>query len=88
MIKIGLYVLIMPIVIWSFDSININNIFKKNRVYQARVFYIICILYFINLFFIFSDNFGIFFEIVFLILVLFLLHFFQSKMVFLIFPTE
>ena len=43
MIKIGLYVLIMPIVIWSFDSININNIFKKNRVYQARVFYIICI---------------------------------------------
>ena len=43
MIKIGLYVLIMPIVIWSFDSININNIFKKNRGYQARVFYIICI---------------------------------------------
>ena len=43
MIKIGLYVLIMPIVIWSFDSININNIFKKNRVYQASVFYIICI---------------------------------------------
>ena len=43
MIKIGLYALIMPIVIWSFDSININSIFKKNRVYQARVFYIICI---------------------------------------------
>lgn len=48
MAKIILYILTFPIVIWSLDSININGIFKKNKEYQARVFYIIlvfCILY-------------------------------------------
>ncbi|MDD4733285.1 MAG: DUF1146 domain-containing protein [Bacilli bacterium] len=39
MVKIILYVLAVPITIWSLDSININQIFKQNRIIQARVFY-------------------------------------------------
>ena len=39
MSKLILYVLVMPFIIWSFDSININQIFKKNRPYQARIIY-------------------------------------------------
>lgn len=39
MSKLILYVLIIPCVIWGCDSLNINAIFKKNRYYQARVFY-------------------------------------------------
>ena len=39
--KTILYILI--IVIWSVDSINLNNIFKKNHPYQARVVYILII---------------------------------------------
>jgi len=38
-----LYILVMVIVIWAVDSINLNNIFKKNRPYQARTIYIIII---------------------------------------------
>lgn len=39
MSKLILYVLVMPFIIWAFDSININQIFKKNRPYQARIIY-------------------------------------------------
>ena len=39
-----LYIIILPLVIWVVDGININSIFKKNRIYQARVIYIIIIL--------------------------------------------
>ena len=39
--KILLYVFVSILVVWSLDAININQIFKKNRVYQARVFYLI-----------------------------------------------
>lgn len=38
-IKLILYLIVGIIVIWSMDSININQIFKKNRILQARVFY-------------------------------------------------
>lgn len=38
-----LYIIILPLVIWAVDGININSIFKKNRIYQARVIYIIII---------------------------------------------
>ena len=38
-----LYIIILPLVIWVVDGININSIFKKNRMYQARVIYIIII---------------------------------------------
>ena len=37
--KFFLYVANTILVIWAMDSININGIFKKNRVLQARVFY-------------------------------------------------
>ncbi|MBQ8534064.1 MAG: DUF1146 domain-containing protein [Bacilli bacterium] len=37
--KFFLYVLVTILVIWSLDAVNINQIFKKNRVVQARVFY-------------------------------------------------
>lgn len=39
-----LYIIVMIIVIWTMDGININHIFKKNRIYQARVLYIMIIL--------------------------------------------
>lgn len=34
-----IYVIMTILVIWSMDSININQIFKKNKIYQARLFY-------------------------------------------------
>ena len=37
--KFFLYVIVTILVIWSMESVNINQIFKKNRLYQARVFY-------------------------------------------------
>ena len=39
--KFFIYVLVTPIVIYAMDSININQIFKKNKVMQARVFYLL-----------------------------------------------
>ena len=43
MIKFILYLIIIPLVIYAMDSININGIFKKNKEYQARIFYILLI---------------------------------------------
>jgi len=43
MYNLLLYSIILVIVIWVMDGININYIFKKNRVYQARIFYIMMI---------------------------------------------
>ena len=42
--KLLLYIFSSIIVIWSIESINITGIFKKNRVYQARVFYFLLAL--------------------------------------------
>ena len=46
MIRFILYVLVIPIVVWSMDSVNINGIFKKGQsnYYQARVMYMILVL--------------------------------------------
>ena len=38
-VKFFLYIIVSVIVIWAFDSININKIFKKNKVAQATIFY-------------------------------------------------
>lgn len=38
-VKYFIYLIITIIVIWSLDSININAIFKKNKIWQARTFY-------------------------------------------------
>ncbi len=40
-IKTILYVVAVPIVIWALDGINLNQIFKKNRYHQARLFYLL-----------------------------------------------
>lgn len=37
--KFFLYIFVSILVVWSLDSVNINQIFKKNRVVQARIFY-------------------------------------------------
>lgn len=38
-VKFFLYIFVIIMVMWALESININNIFKKNRIYQARLFY-------------------------------------------------
>ena len=43
MYNLILYLIVLLIVTWAMEGININNIFKKNRIYQARVFYIIIV---------------------------------------------
>ena len=43
MLKLIMYIFVIPLVIFAMDSININGIFKKNRVYQARLFYILLV---------------------------------------------
>ena len=37
--KFILYFVVTIIVIWAMESVNINQIFKKNKIIQARVFY-------------------------------------------------
>ena len=43
MVKFAIYILSAIVAIWSMDAININVIFKKNKVIQARVFYMILV---------------------------------------------
>ncbi len=49
MLKLSIYLLSGILVIWSMDAININSIFKKNKIVQSRVFYIILALVLIYL---------------------------------------
>lgn len=42
-VKLIVYLVVTILVIIGFDSININNIFKKNKVFQARLFYLLLI---------------------------------------------
>lgn len=37
--KFFLYVAVTFLVIWAIDSVNINKIFKKDKILQARIFY-------------------------------------------------
>ncbi len=43
MAKFAVYILSAIMVVWSIDAVNINAIFKKNKVIQARVFYLILV---------------------------------------------
>ncbi|MGM9875810.1 MAG: DUF1146 family protein [Bacilli bacterium] len=43
MVKFLLYLFVLPLVIYAMDSININNIFKKNKIVQAKIFYILLV---------------------------------------------
>ena len=47
--KLFLYLFSSVIVVFSIDSVNINGIFKKNKIYQARLFYFIMALCMIEL---------------------------------------
>ena len=40
-IKTILYLVSVPLIIWALDSINIQNLFKKNRYWQSRILYLI-----------------------------------------------
>lgn len=45
MIKAYLYVIVLILVIWVMDCVDINRIFKKNKNLQARILYLmICIV--------------------------------------------
>ncbi len=39
--KVILYIIVSVLVIWALEAININSIFKKNRVMQAKVIYLL-----------------------------------------------
>lgn len=40
-VKSILYLISVPLVLFSLDGININGIFKKNKIFQARLFYLL-----------------------------------------------
>ena len=46
MVKFAVYVLAAIISIFALDAVNLNVIFKKNKVVQARVFYLVLIFIF------------------------------------------
>lgn len=39
-VKVILYLLITPLTIYCLDSLNINHLFKKNKIIQARIIYL------------------------------------------------
>ncbi len=46
MIKLVLYIIMIPLVVWSIDGVNFQLLFKKGEVnqYRARIFYMIFVL--------------------------------------------
>ncbi len=44
MYNLLLYSIVFAIVVWVMDGVNINSLFKKGRVYQAKTGYIIIII--------------------------------------------
>ena len=46
MVKLILYILVIPLVVFAMDSVNINGIFKKGQsnYYQARFFYMLLVV--------------------------------------------
>lgn len=52
--KFLVYIFSTILVIWAMDSVNMNQIFKKNKIYQARLFYFllgISLIYLVTNFF-------------------------------------
>lgn len=41
MYKVALYILVAMLVMWALDGVRLNDIFKKNKYYQSRVFYLL-----------------------------------------------
>lgn len=46
MVKLLLYLFVIPLVVYAMDSVNINGIFKKGQsnYYQARVMYMFLVM--------------------------------------------
>ncbi len=47
-VKVILYILVTPLVIWAFDGVDMNRLFKKNRISQAiavNVMFVLAISY-------------------------------------------
>ncbi len=46
MVKLILYLFVIPLVVYAMDSVNINGIFKKGQsnYYQARVMYMFIVM--------------------------------------------
>lgn len=42
-VKLLLYIFVIPFVMYALDGVNINSIFKKNKVMQARILYLMII---------------------------------------------
>lgn len=40
-VKFFIYIFVSIVVVWAMDSVNINQMFKKNHINQARVFYLL-----------------------------------------------
>ncbi len=40
LLKAILYIIFTFVSIWALDSVNINNVFKKNKYYASRVLYL------------------------------------------------
>jgi uncharacterized membrane protein YwzB len=43
-VKFFLYLIVVPTITWSLDAINLNFLFKKNKIREARIIYIILTL--------------------------------------------
>ena len=43
-VKYIIYFIVTILVIYSTDSLDINSIFKKNKIFQARLFYFFLVL--------------------------------------------
>ncbi len=41
MFKLALYIVTLPIVIWSLEAVKIEQLFRQGRVLQIRIFYLI-----------------------------------------------
>ena len=46
MVKLIIYIIVIPLVVFSMDSVNLNSFFKKGQsnYYQARVFYVLLVM--------------------------------------------
>ena len=40
-VKAIIYILITPFIIYCMDSLNLNYVFKKNKIAQARILYLL-----------------------------------------------
>ncbi len=43
MYEFFVYIMVLVAVIWTLDGLNLNGIFKKNKIAQAKVFYMMII---------------------------------------------